>query len=51
MILVTVWNNNKNTSYKPSQEDIDIILDKISKNGYDKLSKQEKEILFKASQE
>ena len=43
--------NNKNTSYKPSQEDIDIILDKISKNGYDKLSKQEKEILFKASQE
>ena len=43
--------NNKNTNYKPSQEDIDIILDKISKNGYDKLSKQEKEILFKASQE
>ena len=43
--------NNKNKSYKPSQEDIDIILDKISKNGYDKLSKQEKEILFKASQE
>ena len=42
---------NKNTNYKPSQEDIDIILDKISKNGYDKLSKQEKEILFKASQE
>jgi membrane associated rhomboid family serine protease len=43
--------NKKSGSSKPSQEDIDIILDKISKNGYDKLSKQEKEILFKASQE
>ncbi|MDI1233960.1 MAG: rhomboid family intramembrane serine protease [bacterium] len=44
-------NSKNNGNYKPSQEDIDIILDKISKNGYDKLSKQEKEILFKASQE
>jgi len=43
--------NKKSANYKPSQEDIDIILDKISKNGYDKLSKQEKEILFKASEE
>lgn len=43
--------NNDNTSHQPTQEDIDIILDKISKNGYDKLSKQEKDILFKASQD
>lgn len=35
----------------PSQEEIDAILDKISKSGYDRLSKEEKEILFKASQE
>ena len=33
----------------PSQEVIDGILDKISKNGYDKLSAQEKETLFRAS--
>lgn len=39
-------NNNK-----PSQEEVDLILDKISKSGYDSLSKKEKEQLFKASNE
>jgi membrane associated rhomboid family serine protease len=34
---------------KDEQEKIDIILDKISKSGYESLSKAEKEILFKAS--
>jgi hypothetical protein len=34
---------------KPSQEEVDRILDKISKSGYDSLSKKEKEQLFKAS--
>jgi len=34
---------------KPSQEEIDRVLDKISKSGYDSLSKKEKEQLFKAS--
>lgn len=38
-------------SDKPSQEEVDLILDKISKSGYDSLSKKEKEILFKASNE
>jgi len=33
----------------PSQELVDQILDKISKSGYESLSKSEKEILFKAS--
>jgi len=33
----------------PRQEEIDAILDKISKAGYDSLTKQEKEILFRAS--
>jgi hypothetical protein len=33
----------------PTEEDIDDILDKISKSGYDSLSKKEKELLFKAS--
>ncbi len=32
-----------------AQQEIDAILDKISKNGYDKLSKAEKDTLFKAS--
>jgi len=49
---------NKNENYKRSssskadvvaQAEIDAILDKISKSGYDKLSKEEKETLFKAS--
>jgi membrane associated rhomboid family serine protease len=33
----------------PRQEEIDQILDKISRSGYDSLNKQEKEILFRAS--
>ena len=32
-----------------TQKDVDLILDKISKSGYESLSKREKEILFKAS--
>ena len=32
-----------------NQREVDAILDKISKTGYDKLSKEEKEILFRAS--
>ncbi|HKR04017.1 MAG TPA: rhomboid family intramembrane serine protease [Bacteroidia bacterium] len=34
---------------EPDQETIDKILDKISRSGYTSLSKEEKEILFKAS--
>ncbi len=33
---------------KPSQAEVDAILDKIIKGGYESLSKKEKEILFKA---
>lgn len=40
-----------NSSIETSQKEIDIILDKISKSGYDSLSKKEKELLFKASKE
>ena len=39
------YNYNK----KKEQEQIDKILDKISKSGYESLTKSEKEILFKAS--
>lgn len=38
-------------SGSPTQEEIDAILDKISSSGYERLSKEEKDILFKASQE
>nr|WP_121269450.1 rhomboid family intramembrane serine protease [Pedobacter schmidteae] len=41
--------NTKKDPDKVNQEEIDRILDKISKTGYDKLNKQEKETLFKAS--
>ncbi len=48
-----VHKNTTNTKPKPSpkdksQQQIDEILDKISKSGYDSLTKDEKEFLFKA---
>jgi membrane associated rhomboid family serine protease len=42
-------NKNKDLSH-PSQKEIDAILDKISRSGYESLSKEEKQKLFKASQ-
>jgi len=42
-------NASRNTNSKPRQDEVDYILDKISKSGYDSLSKQEKETLFRAS--
>lgn len=36
---------------KPSQHEVDAILDKISRSGYDSLTRREKEILFKASKD
>ena len=41
--------NPKKSQNIVNQREIDSILDKISKTGYDKLSKEEKETLFKAS--
>lgn len=35
----------------PDQDEVDTILDKISKSGYDSLSKEEKQKLYKASQQ
>ena len=43
--------NQSNKNGNPSQDEVDAILDKISKSGYDRLSKEEKDILFKASQD
>jgi len=52
--LRVVKNNSPKSSVKKKessvdQNEIDAILDKISKSGYDKLTKEEKETLFKAS--
>lgn len=42
------YSENQN-DYKSNQQKIDEILDKISKSGYESLSKSEKELLFKIS--
>lgn len=44
-----VSDDEYNYNKKITQEQIDNILDKISKSGYESLTKSEKEILFKAS--
>ncbi len=41
----------QNLNTEITQEDVDVILDKISKSGYESLNKKEKEILFKASKD
>lgn len=45
----TVSDDEYNKQKKTRQDNIDAILDKISKSGYSNLSKQEKETLFKMS--
>jgi hypothetical protein len=48
-LKIVSTNMSQKSAGRPRQEDIDFILDKISKSGYDSLSKNEKEILFRAS--
>lgn len=53
---VSYVNPNKSTkkaksSSKSQQAEVDAILDKISQNGYESLSKEEKDFLFKASKD
>ena len=48
-LKVVSKNPSRGRNDLPRQEEIDMILDKISKSGYDSLTKQEKEILFRAS--
>ncbi len=43
-------NNFESQAGYPNQEEVDYLLDKISINGYDSLSKTEKERLYEASQ-
>jgi membrane associated rhomboid family serine protease len=46
-----VAGRTRNPEATPLQEEVDIILDKISRSGYESLTKEEKQKLFKASQE
>jgi len=48
---VVASNPSRKSTGLPRQEEIDLILDKISRSGYDSLNKQEKEILFRASKD
>jgi membrane associated rhomboid family serine protease len=43
--------NATGTAGFPMQEEVDALLDKISKSGYDSLTRDEKQILYKASQQ
>ncbi|OWP63421.1 rhomboid family intramembrane serine protease [Hymenobacter amundsenii] len=47
----TATASRKSTPAKPGEDEIDLILDKISHSGYESLSKEEKQKLFKASQQ
>jgi len=49
MKVVANNGSQRKASGAPRQEDIDRILDKISGSGYDSLTRQEKETLFRAS--
>lgn len=50
-LKVVAVNGASRRSEQPRQEEVDQILDKISRSGYDSLNKQEKEVLFRASNE
>ena len=45
----TTSDEDYNLQKKENQEQVDTILDKISKSGYESLTKKEKELLFKTS--
>jgi len=48
-LKVASKNPMRKATDRPRQDEVDAVLDKISKKGYDNLSKEEKEILFRAS--
>ncbi|MDB5117088.1 MAG: rhomboid family intrarane serine protease [Mucilaginibacter sp.] len=48
-LKVASTNRGKSSTDAPRQDEVDRILDKISRTGYENLSKQEKETLFRAS--
>lgn len=49
--MSTTSKSTASNNFVPGQEEVDAILDKIGKSGYESLSKEEKEILYRASQQ
>lgn len=49
-VVHTDYSSKSTKTVNDNQKTIDELLDKISKNGYDNLTKEEKELLFKLSQ-
>lgn len=49
-ILKERYQKKQKKAHKPRQEEVDAILDKISQSGYDSLTTDEKELLFRASE-
>jgi hypothetical protein len=49
-VTYTSKNKSRHSEVVPNEREIDDILDKISKSGYDSLTKEEKNKLFRASQ-
>ena len=47
-LTLSIDNYRHNTYYQSKQKRIDNILDKIGKSGYESLSKDEKDFLFRA---
>ncbi len=47
--VVKTDGQRKQSSPVVNQKEVDAVLDKINKSGYDKLTKEEKEVLFRAS--
>jgi len=45
-----ISNTNLDPNYFPDQDEVDAILDKIGKSGYESLTKEEKQKLYRASQ-
>lgn len=45
-----ISNSNLDPNYFPDQDEVDAILDKIGKSGYESLTKEEKQKLYRASQ-
>jgi len=48
-LKVASTNHDKKITATPRQDEVDAVLDKISRSGYDSLNTHEKEILFRAS--
>ena len=47
--LMNIFKKSKQKRDNKKNNDVDVVLEKISKSGYESLNKKEKELLFKSS--